>query len=122
MFSAIAKDGPKVDNENSVRWEKVALIVVRIFALVRYTYAADCISAQCQSHEESPTYRTQRLPTISFFPDCFKVAQIHMVLECRQPVLPHHPVHFFMQLFLHLGVQQHTVKEIGHCSCDLNDD
>jgi len=83
MLSVSAKDGPKVNNENSPRGENIALIGVLIFASVWYTYCGGCISAEYQSHDENPTYRTQWLPTISFFPNCFKVAQIHMVVKCR---------------------------------------
>jgi len=83
MLSVSAKDGPKVNNENSVRRDKEALIGILIFALVWYTYYGSCISAGYQSHHENPTYRTQWLPTISFFPNCFMVAQIHMVVKCR---------------------------------------
>jgi hypothetical protein len=83
MLSASARDRPKVNNENGVSRENIALIGILIFALVWYTYCGGCISAEYQSHDENPTYRTQRLPTISFFPNCIKVAQIHMVVKCR---------------------------------------
>jgi len=92
VLSASAKDGPKVNNENSVRGENIALISVLVFASVWYTYCGGCISAGYQCYDENPTYRAQWLPTISFFPNRFKVVQIHMVVKCREPVLPHHPV------------------------------
>jgi len=40
MLSAMAKDAPKVNNENSVRRKNVTLIGVLISALVGYAYAA----------------------------------------------------------------------------------
>ena len=82
MLSASAKDGPKVNNENGIRRENIALIGVLISALVWVTYYDGCISAEYQSHDENLTNRNQRLPTISFFPNCFEVAQIHMVVKC----------------------------------------
>jgi len=83
MLSASAEDIPKVSNKNGIRRENVALIGVLIFAFVWCAYCGCCISAEYQSQDENLTCRNQRLPTISFFPNCFKVAKIHMVVKCR---------------------------------------
>ena len=46
MLSASAKDGPKVNSENCIHRENVALIGVLIFALVWCTYCGGCMSAE----------------------------------------------------------------------------